>query len=98
MRFINGIVRLAPVMVLASACNQQPSGSPPSQNSSQPPAASKTKAERGNYLVTAIAGCDDCHTPKIFKPTGPEPDMTRRLAGYPASEKLPSIPPSLIAP
>lgn len=33
--------------------------------------------ERGQYLVTAIGGCNDCHTP--MTPQGP--DMTRSLQG-----------------
>ncbi len=42
---------------------------------------------RGNYLVSTSA-CDDCHTPKIMGPQGPEPDMSRRLSGHPADSKL----------
>ncbi len=34
-------------------------------------------AARGEYLVTAIGGCNDCHTP--MAPTGP--DMTHSLQG-----------------
>jgi hypothetical protein len=39
--------------------------------------------KRGEYLVT-IMGCDDCHSPKVFGPKGPEPDMSRRLSGHPS--------------
>jgi hypothetical protein len=39
--------------------------------------------KRGEYLVT-IMGCDDCHSPKVFGPKGPELDMTRRLSGHPS--------------
>jgi hypothetical protein len=53
--------------------------------------------ERGRYL-TVIQGCDDCHSPKVFKGPLPEPDMTRRLSGHPASEKIPAVPANLIAP
>ncbi len=45
---------------------------------------------RGEYLVT-IMGCDDCHTPKVFGPEGPQLDMTKRLSGHPASMPLPSV-------
>jgi mono/diheme cytochrome c family protein len=38
--------------------------------------------ERGKYLVTAM-GCNDCHTPMKLGPNGPEPDMTKMLAGHP---------------
>jgi hypothetical protein len=43
--------------------------------------------KRGEYLV-AIAGCHDCHTPKVQGPDGaPAPDTTRLLSGHP--ENLP---------
>lgn len=54
--------------------------------------------ERGEYLV-GIAGCNDCHTPKIMTEMGPAPDMKMMLAGHPASEQLPAITDSsMIAP
>lgn len=46
--------------------------------------------ERGRYLV-AIAGCNDCHTPFKAGPHGPEPDMTRQLAGHPSDLVMPAI-------
>lgn len=55
---------------------------------SKPAAASKpafdkqAQIKRGEYLVT-IGGCNDCHTPWIMGPKGPEPDMTRSLSGHP---------------
>ncbi|HUQ00847.1 MAG TPA: c-type cytochrome [Kofleriaceae bacterium] len=50
-----------------------------------------TPAERGKYLVTA-AGCNDCHTPLIMGPKGPERDANHVLAGHPASMALPPAP------
>ncbi len=47
-------------------------------------------AKRGEYLVTAGL-CDDCHSPKIMTPNGPEPDPARRLSGHPSDEVLPEI-------
>lgn len=52
---------------------------------------------RGKYL-TIIAGCNDCHTPKMMGPHGPEPDMSRELSGHPADSKLPELPKDLIGP
>jgi mono/diheme cytochrome c family protein len=49
------------------------------------------KAARGKYLVTT-SGCNDCHTPWILGPKGPEPDMTRMLSGHPGDEALPPAP------
>lgn len=46
------------------------------------PAADLAAAERGAYLVK-IMGCNDCHTPWVMTPRGPEPDMTRQLSGHP---------------
>jgi mono/diheme cytochrome c family protein len=61
------------------------------------PGAARELIARGEYLVTA-GGCHDCHTPKIFTGKGPEPDMSRSMAGAPASLKLPQVPPGLISP
>jgi hypothetical protein len=47
--------------------------------------------ERGRYLVT-VAGCNDCHTPFKMGPNGPEPDMTRMLAGHPQDLPMPPAP------
>jgi len=49
------------------------------------------KLARGKYLVT-VAGCNDCHTPWVMGPKGPEPDMSRMLSGHPESDKLPPAP------
>jgi len=46
---------------------------------------------RGQYLVI-VGGCNDCHTPWILGPKGPEPDMTRMLSGHPAGMELPPAP------
>jgi len=51
-------------------------------------AFTKEQVKHGEYLVTTM-GCDDCHSPKIFGPQGPEPDMSRRFSGHPADAKLP---------
>ena len=53
--------------------------------------APQTQVERGKYLVTT-SGCNDCHTPWVVGPKGPEPDMTRMLSGHPAGEQLPPPP------
>jgi hypothetical protein len=45
---------------------------------------------RGKYLTT-IGGCNDCHSPKIMTPTGPEPDTARLLSGHPQNESLSPI-------
>lgn len=45
--------------------------------------------KRGEYLVTIMV-CDDCHSPKVFGPNGPEVYMSRRLSGHPSEINIPS--------
>lgn len=57
----------------------------------EPRKADQAAAERGRYLVTAM-GCGDCHTPLKLGPNGPEPDMSRVLAGHPQDLLMPPSP------
>ena len=50
-----------------------------------------SRVERGAYIVRSF-GCNDCHTPWIVGPRGPEPDMSRALTGHPADVILPPPP------
>lgn len=52
---------------------------------------------RGAYLVH-VGGCHDCHTPKRMTAHGPEPDASRLLSGYAATDPLPEIPAGVIGP
>jgi mono/diheme cytochrome c family protein len=63
----------------------------------QPEKPAKPPMSRGEYLVT-VSGCHDCHSPKVFTPKGPMPDMTKPLSGAPAEAKLPDVPKGSIAP
>jgi hypothetical protein len=47
--------------------------------------------EQGRYLVT-IMGCNDCHSPKIMGPAGPQIDSANMLSGYPSTRPLPTFP------
>ena len=69
------------------------------QGDTKPAAAEATTAEsaklspeqlvqRGEYLVNTI-GCDDCHSPKVMGPKGPEIDLAHRFAGHLADHPLP---------
>lgn len=52
----------------------------------------------GKYLVD-MAGCHDCHSPKVFTAEGiPMPDSKRLLSGHPAESVLPDFDPGLVAP
>jgi mono/diheme cytochrome c family protein len=53
--------------------------------------------ERGRYLVT-VAGCNDCHTPKVFAGGGMSPDDTKLLSGHPQGLEVPAYNPDLVAP
>ena len=48
------------------------------------------KIERGHYLVTIMA-CNDCHTPTIMTPHGPEKDTVHLLSGHPSNVSLPGF-------
>lgn len=59
--------------------------------------ASKAQVKRGEYLVN-YGGCNDCHTPKLLTPNGPQPDPARLLSGHPADAQLPPVPPGVVGP
>ena len=95
MRLPRRIPGLAFTLALCAGCSQ-PAPQAPAETPAAAPAQSP--AERGKYLVSALGGCDDCHTPKVFGPEGPTFDMSRRLSGHPASDKLPKTPEGVIGP
>ena len=66
---------LASLFAVASAQQATPAAA-------STPVGSQSAVERGKYLVT-ISGCHDCHTAKKMGPAGPEPDMSKSLAGHP---------------
>ena len=45
---------------------------------------------KGEYLVT-IAGCNDCHTPKVFSQHGMALDSTRLYSGHRAEVQMPEV-------
>lgn len=59
--------------------------------------AHKKMVERGSYLVT-ICGCNDCHSPKVYGPAGPQPDTTLLLSGARANQAIPEIPEGVLGP
>jgi hypothetical protein len=56
-----------------------------------PAAPDPARLERGAHLVRTM-GCNDCHTPWILGPRGPEPDMSRALTGHPSDLVMPPAP------
>ena len=53
--------------------------------------ANKEQLKRGQYLVT-LGGCNDCHSPKMMTPKGPQPDPAKILSGHPAGAPVPPVP------
>ncbi len=61
------------------------------------PGDAQAQIKRGQYLV-GFGGCNDCHTPKVFTPQGPQPDASRLLSGHPSGAALPEFPAGIIGP
>jgi cytochrome c553 len=81
-------VRAGFALLALSLCAAVPAAADDAQATSQ----ATSQIARGKYLIT-IAGCNDCHTPLVMGPHGPEPDMSRMLSGHPESMVLPPAPP-----
>lgn len=82
---------LMTLLLFTFQCSQGEQGGKASQTSAV------DKVARGKYLVS-VAGCNDCHTPKINTDMGQVLDSTRFLSGHPADEKLPDAPFDLVGP
>jgi hypothetical protein len=54
-----------------------------------PSLPSNAQIKRGDYLVRST-GCADCHAPWKSGANGPEPDLSRGLAGHPAELVMPA--------
>jgi len=81
------------VLLLATAGCQSSEMAQAEASTRNPTASATSPVERGQYLVT-VAGCNDCHTPFKMGAHGPEPDMTRMLAGHPQNLAMPPAPSS----
>ena len=78
---IPGMILVAGVIVLG--------GCLPAATEPAPPTAAEM-IERGRYLVT-VAGCNDCHTPKVFSGGGTGLDDSRLLSGHPSDLAIPEF-------
>lgn len=70
-----------PVVAMAQAKAKAPAGKAPANK----------QVARGEFLVK-LGACNDCHTPLVMGPQGPERDMTHMLSGHPEQMKLPPAP------
>jgi hypothetical protein len=84
---VKNIQRLAVLAVLASIGAHAPAVD----------AQDKAAVKRGQYLV-ALGGCNDCHSPKLMTPQGPQPDPARLLSGHPASVQVAPVAPGMLSP
>ena len=82
---------VASLTILASAGTTLATSKQPGQSN-----VAAKRLERGQYLATMMS-CNECHTPLMMGPKGPEPDMSRMLSGHPEQMKLPP-PPTLVGP
>ena len=62
-------------------------GKPPEE---LPELSKEALIARGKYLTT-LGGCNDCHSPKVMTPHGPEPDTTRLFSGHPQEESMDNV-------
>ena len=76
------VLGLFAAILWLSNCQQQSTETPKTAEANL---SKETQVKRGEYLVS-FAMCDDCHTPKIMTPHGPQFDMSRRFSGHPADE------------
>ncbi len=72
----------------------KPEAAPATAAAEAPAAPSMSKQDsikRGEYLVMMM-GCHECHSPKVFTPSGEMMyDTTRLLSGHPAGSPDPSL-------
>ncbi|MBE7169764.1 MAG: cytochrome c [Williamsia sp.] len=66
------------IALFATSCNNSTGMVAGSKSVSQ-----DSLVKRGKYLVN-VMGCQDCHSPKVMGPHGPELDTSRLLSGHPA--------------
>lgn len=78
------------ITVASSAAGCQTGGVPAEARGADQPSA-YDRIERGRYLVNG-SSCNDCHTPLIMGPNGPQRDAARLLAGHPEGLVLPPAP------
>ncbi|HAD12671.1 MAG TPA: diheme cytochrome c-553 [Saprospirales bacterium] len=78
------------IAVIAAQCTSKTEPAPETTAATTPKADPAAQIKRGEYLV-GIAGCNDCHTPKVMTDKGPALNTQRLLSGHIAEEALPAI-------
>jgi len=86
MKKISLIIGTITTIFIAVACGNQNEVKPTTTTT----ISNDSLVKMGEYLVNTI-GCDDCHSPKVMGPKGPEVDMSKRFSGHPADQALPKV-------
>lgn len=82
---------IAGLSLLFTACKDAQSSEKDENNIQSTRKMEKEEMEqRGQYIVMT-AGCNDCHSPKIFNDHGFTLDSSRLLSGHPAGSPLPPV-------
>ncbi len=79
-------------IVVFSGCGKEKTASAEKSADATAATAEQSPVERGKYLVNAVGGCNDCHTPWKMGAHGPEPDMSLMLSGHPEKMAMPPAP------
>lgn len=90
MKTISIIASLLFMGLFFTNCTQDSSSLPNPEAVQSTTMTPEMKVKRGEYLVNSI-GCDDCHSPKVMGPNGPEIDPKRRLSGHPSDQPLTEV-------
>jgi hypothetical protein len=93
---MNKIVVLLSILFLIIILYNYSCKQPTPANAQLQEGADERLVREGEYLVT-ISGCNDCHSPKVLGPRGPEIDSSLMLSGYPSSRPVPEWPMAAIA-
>lgn len=94
---VGGVMRALVVAALVVALGCRGGGAAEGDGATTSGAVAAGSVERGKYL-TDFGGCHECHTPKVFGPSGPARDTTRLLSGHPSGERVPPVPTGVISP
>lgn len=86
---ILGVLMLSGAWLLASSTG--------AAGESKGPKGSDELIEKGRHLVV-VAGCHDCHSPKVMSPNGPVPHPLKSLSGHQAEAGIPAVPAGVLTP
>ena len=73
--------------ILSLSCKQETPQPIEEKGASEPVKTAEEEVANGKYLV-GIMGCNDCHSPKVMGPTGPELVPELLLSGYPQNRPI----------